>query len=110
MTKKSGVDVILVREESDDEDVDKRVKTVASERVVPIHPELKKIGFMEYVETQRKKGETKLFPNLKPNKKGYYADSVGGWFRRFLKELNADAERRNSFHSFRHNYRDRLMA
>ena len=108
VTKKNGVDVVLVREESDDEDVDKRVKTVASERFVPIHPELKKIGFMKYVEAQRSKGEVKLFPDLKPDKKGYYADSVGGWFRRFMKELDADAERRNSFHSFRHNYRDAL--
>lgn len=35
------------------------------ERVIPIHPDLQKLGFLTYVEDLRKRGEEKLFPNEK---------------------------------------------
>jgi integrase len=61
-----GVDVILIRA---DEEGDKRMKTDASERFVPIHSELKKIGFLTYVRHKKLAGNLRLFPDLpKPAK------------------------------------------
>jgi integrase len=56
-----GVDVILIRA---DEEGDKRLKTDASERFVPIHSELKKIGFPTYVRHKKLAGNLRLFPDL----------------------------------------------
>ena len=65
-----GVDVILVRR---DEEGDKRLKTAASERIVPIHSELKKIGFLKHVAAMRENGEIRLFPELPKGIAGYSA-------------------------------------
>lgn len=35
------------------------------QRIAPVHPDLKKLGFFEYVESLRKRGEVKLFPDEK---------------------------------------------
>jgi integrase len=85
----------------------KRLKTEASERLVPVHPTLLGIGFMSYVEAQRAKGVVKLFPNLRRSTTGYYSDPFSKWFRRFLVAAGADGPR-TCFHSFRHCFRDAL--
>jgi len=85
----------------------KRLKTEASERLVPIHPTLLGIGFMTYVEAQRAKGVAKLFPDLRRSTTGYYSDPFSKWFRRFLVAAGADGPR-TCFHSFRHCFRDAL--
>jgi integrase len=48
-----------------------RVKTDAT-RMVPIHPVLKELGFMQYVKKMKVAGEERLFPNLKLQKSGHY--------------------------------------
>ena len=85
----------------------KRLKTEASERLVPIHPTLLNIGIMVYVEAQRAKGVAKLFPELRRSTTGYYSDPFSKWFRRFLVAAGADGPR-TCFHSFRHCFRDAL--
>jgi integrase len=96
-----GVDVILVRR---DEEGDKRLKTAASERIVPVHSELKKIGFLKFVETTRAIDEMRLFPELPKSKAGYYSDPFQKWFSRFLLKIDAKTSK-TSFHSFRHCFR-----
>lgn len=46
------------------------VKTARSVRKVPIHPELLRIGFLEYVKAIRETGETHLFPEILPGRGG----------------------------------------
>lgn len=58
---RDAVEVILIRE---DEEGDKRLKTHASERFVPVHSEVKKIGFLTYVMKMKRAGESRLFPEL----------------------------------------------
>lgn len=99
-----GVDVILIRV---DEEGDKRLKTNASERFVPIHSELKKVGFLTYVAKMKRAGEMRLFPELPKGKHGYYSDPFQKWFSRFLVGIGAKTPK-TSFHSFRHCYRDAL--
>ena len=81
-----GVDVILIRA---DEEGDKRLKTDASERFVPIHSELKKIGFPTYVRHKKLAGNLRLFPDLPKGKRGYYSDPFQKWFSRFLTSIGA---------------------
>jgi integrase len=81
---------------------DKRLKTKNSKRVVPIHKSLITLGFITYLESQKKRNEKYLFPNLVADvKKG---DQVSKWFTRFMKKCGVTAAEgeRKSFHSFRH--------
>lgn len=108
VAKKNGVDVIFVRAESvDDGGTDKRLKTAAATRFIPIHPELRKIGFLKYVQAMRKTKDSRLFPELTKGATGYYSDPFEKWFSRFLNKADAKTSR-TSFHSFRHNFRDAL--
>lgn len=106
--KIEGVDVIHVREESETAEPgenNKRLKTEASRRIVPIHPELRKLGLLEVVAKRRERSTRKLFPDLRVGADEYYSDAFQKWFGRFLGKVGVK-ERRISFHSFRHTFRD----
>jgi integrase len=101
-----NTDVILIR--ADDEGV-KRVKTAAGHRFVPIHPELKRIGFLDHVADIRARNvpKTRLFPELTVASTGYASDNFSKWFAHFLDKVGIKDARKN-FHSFRHTFRDAL--
>lgn len=109
IAREDGVDVIRVTlGDSDAETVAKRLKTGASERTVPIHPELKRIGFLEFVEERRRKGDSeRLFPELPASRDGYLSDIFSKWFARFVSQ-SVGKKCRARFHSFRHMFRDAL--
>ncbi|WP_368518153.1 DUF6538 domain-containing protein, partial [Rhizobium sp.] len=86
---------------------EKRVKTNASERIVPVHDELIRCGFLAFAESQRLCGETNLFPELPFGHLGYRSTAISRWFSRFLENAGAAAPL-TCFHSFRHNFRDGL--
>ena len=86
---------------------EKRVKTNASERIVPIHHELIRCGFLAFADSQRLRGETSLFPELPFGHLGYRSTTISRWFSRFLEKADAAAPL-TCFHSFRHNFRDGL--
>jgi len=87
---------------------DKKLKNRSSARRVPIHPELKQIGFMGYVEQQRLAGHHKLFSDLKRSPKGHYSERMSRWFNEgFLTKVGIKASG-VVFHSFRHSVRDAL--
>lgn len=109
IAKQDGVDVILIREESDDTDAEtqKQVKTASGIRYVPIHSELKKIGLMEYVAEVKKAGHKRLFPTLEISALGYFSADFSKWFGRFLKSVGVK-NKKTTFHSLRHNFRDAM--
>lgn len=86
---------------------EKRVKTNASERIVPVHDELIRCGFLAFAESQRLCGEANLFPELPFGHLGYRSTAISRWFSRFLEKAGAAAHL-TCFHSFRHNFRDAL--
>ena len=49
---------------------EKRLKTIASERRIPIHPELISAGLLDFVAEARKGGGERLFPALRANPAG----------------------------------------
>jgi integrase len=100
---------LVVADDDDASDAGaKTLKTASSRRKVPIHPELIKIGFLSFAKGQEKAPGSQLFPDLKPDQYGNHASYALKRFRdRFLpKEITV--ERRQTFYSFRHNFRDAL--
>jgi integrase len=91
---------------------DKSLKTINSQRSIPIHDFLLQRGFLDYVEALRTAGHTRLFPELKFDKNKGYGKAAGSWFNeRYLgNTLNMPRDGRRSFHSLRHNYATTLGA
>lgn len=102
-----GVPCIIITADAEEGEDDKRIKTAAGERFVPVHPELVRIGLLRHVENRRQAGDSKLFPDIKKASTGYYSDTFSKFFARFLEKAGAEKPK-TSFHSFRHNYRDAL--
>jgi integrase len=81
------------------------LKTPAARRVVPIHPKLIGLGFLKYVEAQRKAGADRLFPELPHDDTDAEASTRawGKWWG-LWSSANGFAERELTFHSFRHTF------
>jgi integrase len=92
-----------------DKKVGRRLKTKNSERVVPIHPQLVVLGFLDYVALRRREdGDNAwLFPLVAPDQaRGLSAWSK--WFGRYLRVTAGVEDANNVFHSFRHGFQDAL--
>src|SRR5262249_62008089 len=89
----------------------RRRKTAGCRRVVPVHPELIRIGFIEFVERVRQEhgGEARLFPLLDRGPRGGYGEAWSKWFGRYIRQLGI-ANKALVFHSFRHGFKDALRA
>ena len=82
---------------------DNHLKTKTSRRWVPIHQKLIEMGFLDRIVELKKRGEERLFPELKYNGTNY-SKSVSGWFYRVRKQLGwVNLDPKLDFHSFRHN-------
>lgn len=105
--KEDGVDIILIRESEDDDA--KRVKTEAGIRFVPVHPELRRIGLLEYIDARRKAdaATAPVFPDLPVGSTGYRSDPFSKYFAKFLDHVGVKHPKK-VFHSFRHSYRDAM--
>lgn len=74
-------------------------------RIVPLHPELIRLGFVEFVESRRTR--SRIFYELKPDKQGRETGSWCKWFGRWLRsERCGVTDTRMVFHSFRHTFKD----
>ncbi|MBI5907017.1 MAG: tyrosine-type recombinase/integrase [Burkholderiales bacterium] len=90
----------LVLDPIDDEG---RLKTEESKRAVPIHAELLRIGFLDYVAERVKAGGGMLFPLLRANERGQYCAKWGDWWRRYVRDkIGISDVRIGPSHSFRH--------
>jgi integrase len=100
-----GVWVMHITDEGDPE---KRVKTRGSFRVVPIHSELIRMGFVDHVERQRAAGERRVFPEAERNSTGQIAARFEKKFGTYLTKLGLKDGRGLSLYSFRHGFADAL--
>lgn len=82
---------------------EKQLKTLSSERLVPIHPRLIELGLLDHVAMLRKRGEKRLFPELEHRRDGY-GQTASKWFGRFRERLGIE----KPFHSLRHTVVDEL--
>jgi integrase len=88
----------------------KRLKTQSSQRAVPLHKELLRLGFLELVSSVRKDqgANSWLFPEIAPDKLGALKGWTK-WFSRYICDRDV-ASPDKVFHSFRHGFKDALRA
>ncbi|NIJ21071.1 integrase [Sphingomonas naasensis] len=71
-------------------------------RLVPIHKELIRIGFLDYVEQQRKAGHTMLFDQLeRGGADGRFGHNYSKYFTRYRRDVGL-YQKSLDFHSLRH--------
>jgi integrase len=104
VVEEQGIFVIDINEDGDG----KKLKTSASQRKVPIHSELIRLGFLDYVQDMKDAGHSSLWPHLHLNpRKPSHGFSL--WF-------NQDAYRSTlgnefpDFHALRHTVRSAMSA
>lgn len=97
-----GVPLISINDQGEG----KRLKTKAGKRAIPVHPELVRLGLLQYVDELRSANETRLFPELKLQRDGY-GQTVSKWFQRYRRQCGIRDDGK-VFHSFRHTVIDRL--
>jgi len=85
----------------------RRLKTMNARRMLPLHPELIRLGFMNYVERRRMAGEDRLWAGEQPDSRGKWGDGFSDWFQRLLQARGISGTKLG-LHSFRHNFQDRL--
>lgn len=88
----------------------KHLKSPSAVRVVPVHPELLQLGWLEFVRQVREEhGPTAwLFPLISPQH-GSGDRAWSKWFNRYLGDCGVTGSNK-VFHSFRHGFTDALRA
>ncbi|TGU70706.1 site-specific integrase [Geomonas terrae] len=86
---------------------DKKLKTLSSKRIVPVHPTLISLGFLDHVASMKVAGHPRLWMNLHWRKEDGYGNAFGKWFQRFNRQ-HVTTDPLKSFHSLRHSFADTL--
>ncbi|WP_230769747.1 site-specific integrase [Sphingomonas sp. Leaf4] len=94
-----------ITEETDERGQSNRLKNAASERLVPLHPELERLGFVAYVQGLKDK-QGRVFPDLVANIYGRLTAKWGEWFGPYMRTVCGITDKRKVFHSFRHTFKD----
>ncbi|QOZ26155.1 site-specific integrase [Bradyrhizobium sp. CCBAU 51753] len=84
----------------------KSTKTSGSQRVIPIHSELIKLGLLDYHAKMVKRGEHQLFPELQPDTRGFFSRTPSRFFAGYFKRIGVKSDKSQNFHSFRHGAAD----
>lgn len=110
-----GIPVLSITDEKENKEEEKtgeekRVKTEASRRMVPIHATLIAMGFLDFVESMKKSGERRLWPDLSENK-GTKGGCGRKWSSRFS-DIKHELlfPKQVVYHSFRHSVESKLAA
>lgn len=70
-----------------DGDESQSLKTIAAKRVIPVHPELVKLGLLDYLDDVRALGlSSEVFPGIGQNVNGEKGNAIGQAWRRHLEE------------------------
>ncbi|MDZ7852363.1 MAG: tyrosine-type recombinase/integrase [Halomonas sp.] len=81
---------------------DQKLKSLHSERMIPVHSKLLEMGIIDVVK------EGRLFPELSYHDKHGYSGQPSKWFSRVRNSLEIQGEKRKDFHSFRHTVANQL--
>ena len=82
-----------------------RVKTKAGLRSIPIHSELIRLGFLDFVEKAKKGSNESLWPDL-PKREGKPGGYFSHWFSEYRNSLGFG--KAPDFHCFRHTVRTQM--
>ena len=87
---------------------DTKLKNIQSERIIPIHENLKKLGFLDYCKYLRKLKYERVFYDLEKNRDGY-GRNMGRFFTDYLRKLDLYQHQTKVFHSLRHTFITNLL-
>ncbi|MCW5640981.1 MAG: site-specific integrase [Rhodoferax sp.] len=89
-------------------DADQKLKTASSYRMVPLHEEVIRCGFLAYAAKQKRMGHKRLFPSLRNrNKHRTWSNALGKWYSSYIDSIGL-IDTRLSFHSHRKTFKQRL--
>lgn len=91
-----------------DEGEGQGLKNAGSRRRVPLHPELVRLGFVEYMQQAKAEGRKRIFHKLIPSIDGKEGGNFSKWFGRYLRDACKVVDKRMVFHSFRHLFKEVL--
>jgi integrase len=100
--------IIHITTEGEAHSEGKSVKTAGSMRVIPIHPELERIGLLEYHRSRVEAGGKQLFPSARRNARGQMMADFSREFGKYLTRIGLKEGRGLSLYSFRHGAADAL--
>ena len=86
------------------------IKTAQSERVIPVPPEVIRLGFIDWVAARREAGAVKLFDSLHRGGAVTPGETMTEWNRQYRLSVGAAIGPLNGFHRFRHTIRSALGA
>lgn len=93
-----GVPCIRVSDEGEHQ----KVKTDVSLRTVPLHPELIRLGFLEWVQSLRQAKHTRLFPAAKADAKNGQGNWISKAYSRHVRDVGKGwPPAKRGFHSLR---------
>jgi integrase len=85
----------------------KKLKTASSKRRVPVHRIMIEAGFIDFAHSKKANG--RIFADIEPGAHGYFSHNLSKWWGRYSGQIGFKTPK-TAFHSFRHNFKDRLMA
>ena len=97
----------------DDRSWVRSMKTLNARRVLPIHPELVRLGFTSYARRMQDSRSQRLFPGWPLSKDERKLYSQASWIRAFNEKFIPSISSRKprpTFYSFRHTFKSRLVA
>lgn len=83
-----------------------QVKNATSNRRVPLHSEIIRLGFISLVREAQHEKRDRIFPELVADKYGVETAQFSKWFGRYLRLKCGVLDERMAFHSFRHSFKE----
>ncbi|QXE92809.1 site-specific integrase [Geomonas subterranea] len=87
--------------------LDKKLKTISSSRLVPVHPRLVELGLLDHVTKCQERRHPRLWMNLERREADGYGSAYGKVYQRFNRKHITD-DPLKTFHSLRHTYANTL--
>ena len=81
--------------------LERRLKTAASRRQIPVHSKLVELGLVAMAQGRKAAGKETLF-ELSMDSRDGMGQSVGRWFSKYLRKDVGITDKRKVFHCFRH--------
>ena len=91
-----------------DEGDGQSLKNESSKRIVPIHSELIKLGFLDFVDDVKKKKKDRVFYTLNRTEHSNYGDTISKWFGVYRRKVGI-VSKNKTLHSMRHNVETKLV-
>jgi integrase len=85
-----------------------KLKNVQSERIIPIHEDIKMIGFVDYCNHVRKLKHDRVFFDLVKSRDGY-GRNISRFFMEYLRKIGVYKFQSKVFHSLRHTFITNLL-